>query len=103
MSWSWWDDVKWIPYSKSANKIIENAHAAGKSKIDVDDERFVDLKNMLQRRKDDPMKRRNVRREDAISSSSSSEEEIKPMAEMVLLMLGSLSNNLNFINKVYYR
>jgi len=45
---------------------LEAANQAGKKRLDVDAERFVDLANMLQRRKDDESKRRPVKREEEI-------------------------------------
>lgn len=52
----------------------------------MDDERFVDLKNMLQRRIDDPMKRRNVQRLEIAAPV------VKAMSEMVLLLVGKWSD-----------
>jgi len=42
---------------------IEAGFQAGKQRLDVDAERFIDYVNLLQRRKDDESKRRPVKRE----------------------------------------
>jgi hypothetical protein len=42
----------------------------------------VDLKNMLQRRIDDPLKRRNVQRSDPPAPV------VQPMAEMIVMLIG---------------
>jgi hypothetical protein len=102
MSWFWWDDNTWVPYTPTLNKLLETAHSAGKAKVNVDDERFVDFKNMLQRRIDDPQKRRNVKREDlpakkptattttttSKTNSTVSMATPSPMDDMVLLLIG---------------
>jgi hypothetical protein len=47
--------------------------------VKVDSERFIDLKDMLQRRYDDTSKRRNVKREEA-----------QPMQDLVLFLVGNI-------------
>lgn len=51
--------------------------------VKVDNERFVDLKDMLQRRYDDTSKRRNVKREEA-----------QALEELVLFLVGNSSPSL---------
>jgi len=60
--WSWMADSGWVEYDKAMCEKIETAHKAGNKKMDVDTERYIDLENMLQRRKDDPTKRRAIKR-----------------------------------------
>jgi len=50
-------------YSDTLSEKLEKAYKAKKKKVDVDDERFVDLDALLQRRKDDEGKVRPVKRE----------------------------------------
>jgi hypothetical protein len=102
MSWFWWDDNTWVAYTPTLNKLLETAHSAGKTKINVDDERYVDFKNMLQRRIDDPQKRRNIKREDppkvaptkAVAVPLPKTPVPSPMEEMVLLVVGKLPQSL---------
>ncbi|KAN0044661.1 hypothetical protein ACTA71_006180 [Dictyostelium dimigraforme] len=57
----------WVEYDDlSMRKKLEKAFASGKKKLKVDEERFVDFQNMLQRRYDDKSKRRNLKREDPL-------------------------------------
>ena len=44
----------WVAYSKKFCGELEAAFVGGKKRVDADAQRFVDLQNMLQRRKDDP-------------------------------------------------
>jgi len=60
--------------------VLEKAYAKGATKGKVDDERFVDIPEMLQRRYDDPGKRRNVKREEHL-----------PMEDLVLYLVGNFS------------
>ncbi|KAN0037467.1 hypothetical protein ACTFIV_002818 [Dictyostelium citrinum] len=57
----------WVEYDDiNMRKKLEKAFANGKKKLKVDNERFVDFQNMLQRRYDDESKRRNLKREDPL-------------------------------------
>ncbi|KAK5577210.1 hypothetical protein RB653_002150 [Dictyostelium firmibasis] len=56
----------WIGYDLNMNKKLEKAFSKNKKKLKVDNERFVDFQNMLQRRCDDESKRRNLKREDPL-------------------------------------
>ncbi|GAM20617.1 hypothetical protein SAMD00019534_037920 [Acytostelium subglobosum LB1] len=55
----------WIKYDLDFSKKLEDSFKKGDEEYKVDSQRFIDLKNMLQRRYDDNNKRRNVKREDA--------------------------------------
>jgi len=62
--WSWCTDGgKWVLYDDATADKIERAYQAKKPDVKVDDERFVDITNMLQRRYDDTNRCRNVKRE----------------------------------------
>eukprot|EP01132_Coremiostelium_polycephalum_P011351 gene11351-13898_t len=63
----------WVKYDKSLNRKLEKSFQRNKSKLKIDNERFADLQNMLQRRYDDVNKRRNIKREDP--------KKIKPIAK----------------------
>ncbi|KAM9965314.1 hypothetical protein ACTFIW_005130 [Dictyostelium discoideum] len=57
----------WVEYDDmNMRKKLEKAFSIGKKKLKVDNERFVDFQNMLQRRYDDESKRRNLKREDPL-------------------------------------
>ena len=66
--WFWLGDSSagsqdtWIEYDSKTSELLENGHKAGLARVEVDSERFVDIKNLLQRRYDDPNKRRTVKR-----------------------------------------
>ncbi len=46
------------------HKSIEEGYQKGEKRVEVDDERFVDIPNLLQRRIDDETKRRPVKRKE---------------------------------------
>ena len=76
--WSWKNDQdKWIAYDAKLSAKIEKEFKLGRKSCDVDDERFVDIPNLLQRRKDDMSKCRLVKREEPL-----------PLSEYVFLLLG---------------
>eukprot|EP00029_Vermamoeba_vermiformis_P010532 TRINITY_DN5548_c0_g1_i1.p1 TRINITY_DN5548_c0_g1~~TRINITY_DN5548_c0_g1_i1.p1 ORF type:complete len:433 (-),score=127.81 TRINITY_DN5548_c0_g1_i1:35-1294(-) len=76
--WSWKNDQdKWIAYDAKISAKIEKEYKLGRKSCDVDDERFVDILNLLQRRKDDMSKCRLVKREEPL-----------PLSEYVFLLLG---------------
>ena len=61
--WCWSDaSGSFNVYEKSIQSKIETAFQEKKAKIDVDEERFIDLKAMQQCRNDNPKKRRQVKR-----------------------------------------
>ena len=60
--WQWRADDGWKDYAPAVCERVEEAWRQKKDRVDIDTERFVDLKMLLQRRKDDPSKRREVRR-----------------------------------------
>ncbi len=43
VEWAWRSDAKWESFSDAVNLKLENAYSAGKDKVKVDKERFVDL------------------------------------------------------------
>jgi hypothetical protein len=51
-----------VLYSDALRNKLEAAFKKGRSKVAIDTERFVDLSNWIQRRKDDPTRRRAVTR-----------------------------------------
>lgn len=61
--WMWYSDSGWVPFSDALNDEIEKGYKAKKDRVKVDDQRFVDLKQLLQRRYDDENKCRMVKRE----------------------------------------
>lgn len=52
----------WVEYDSAASSKFEAARQAGKDEVKVDDERFIDLEHMFQRRYDDVNKRRTIKR-----------------------------------------
>jgi hypothetical protein len=55
--WAWFNDTDWIPYDEAVAKRVEKGFQSktkSKSKVRVDPERYVDTKDMLQLRYDDP-------------------------------------------------
>ncbi|PRP83966.1 hypothetical protein PROFUN_08650 [Planoprotostelium fungivorum] len=60
--WWWQADQGWVRYSQALEEELEKAWST-KSDVKIDDQRFVDLKNMYQRRYDDHNKIRPVKRE----------------------------------------
>eukprot|EP01116_Phalansterium_solitarium_P005995 TRINITY_DN18306_c0_g1_i1.p1 TRINITY_DN18306_c0_g1~~TRINITY_DN18306_c0_g1_i1.p1 ORF type:complete len:810 (+),score=221.49 TRINITY_DN18306_c0_g1_i1:227-2656(+) len=60
--WSWQSDNGWLKYDVALNKKLEAAYANGDAEVRVDNERFIDIPAMLQKRYDDKTKRRAVRR-----------------------------------------
>eukprot|EP01122_Echinamoeba_exundans_P005781 TRINITY_DN15946_c0_g1_i2.p1 TRINITY_DN15946_c0_g1~~TRINITY_DN15946_c0_g1_i2.p1 ORF type:complete len:388 (+),score=37.31 TRINITY_DN15946_c0_g1_i2:27-1190(+) len=61
--WFWYSDSGWVPFSDSLNTDIERGYKAKTARVKVDNERFVDLQQLLQRRYDDENKCRMVKRE----------------------------------------
>jgi len=61
--WYWKDDSDWKEYDKKMTKKIEKSYRAKEKECKVDDQRFIDIGDMVQRRYDDKMKRRAVKRE----------------------------------------
>ncbi|KAL6051214.1 WWE domain containing protein, partial [Balamuthia mandrillaris] len=61
-TWWWKSDDDWVEYDAKLSARLEKGYQSGESEVKVDDERFVDLENFLQRRYDDRMKRRGVKR-----------------------------------------
>jgi len=87
--WSWCTDSgKWVPYSKEINDKLEEAFYAGEEECEVDDERFVDLVQMLQRRYDDRSRCRAVQR-----------EILPPYDQLVVLFLGFTQKRLEELIK----
>lgn len=66
--WSWSGDSKkghqdvWIKYGAAMNNKLEAGYKRKQKIVKIDNERFVDLQNMLQRRYDDTEKRRKIKR-----------------------------------------
>lgn len=83
VQWSWKSDNGWVAYDHALNTKIEAEYKKGQKRVKVDDERFVDVTHMLQRRYDDETKRREVKREEppAGTDNDSSEEEEEEEAE----------------------
>ena len=69
MIWYWKGDSKggsqdvWIRFDDAISKGVEEAKQAKEKKFKVDDERFIDIKKMVQARYDNPKRRRGVKRE----------------------------------------
>lgn len=61
--WLWSDRGVWKPYSASVSAKLEAGRQIGKTTVDVDKERYVDLTLMYQCRHDDVQRRRKVRRD----------------------------------------
>ena len=59
----------WLEYDADASERYEAALQAGLTEVKVDDERFIDLKDMVQRRYDDKTKRRTVKRTETTKRS----------------------------------
>jgi len=83
--WNWQSDHGWLTYDAKLIAKLEKAYENGDDEVKVDDERYIDLKAMLQRRYDDNTKRRPVKREKTQlvakkqkkTESSDSEPEVK--------------------------
>eukprot|EP01133_Synstelium_polycarpum_P008700 gene8700-10220_t len=60
--WSWKSDDDWVDYKKETSQSLEDAYNQGKNKVFIDDERYVDIGNMAQKRLDSTSKMRPVRR-----------------------------------------
>eukprot|EP01105_Mastigella_eilhardi_P002625 TRINITY_DN1331_c0_g1_i1.p1 TRINITY_DN1331_c0_g1~~TRINITY_DN1331_c0_g1_i1.p1 ORF type:complete len:494 (-),score=97.60 TRINITY_DN1331_c0_g1_i1:87-1568(-) len=79
--WSWLSENGYVLYSEAQNELIEAAFQAKKTQLDLDAERFIDLVENYQRRKDDPSKRRVVKREvmnPAATPSQKSKSSVTP-------------------------
>eukprot|EP01132_Coremiostelium_polycephalum_P003240 gene3240-4055_t len=65
VQWYWKDDDgKWVPFQKEKSEITEANYQAKKLKrFDIDEERFIDFEQMLQRRIDNPSRVRQIKRE----------------------------------------
>jgi hypothetical protein len=60
--WYWRGNKAWVEYSKAVCEKIEQAYINREKTVKVDDERQVDILNMIQYRIDDPNKQRYVKR-----------------------------------------
>ena len=75
VKWFWASDSAngmqdtWLEYDADASERYEAALQAGLTEVKVDDERFIDLKDMVQRRYDDKTKRRTVKRTETTKRS----------------------------------
>jgi hypothetical protein len=83
-TWSWQSDKGWEKYSATISAALEAAKQKGETEVRVDSQRFVDLKQMVQKRYDNKNKMRPVKREagtvqkkQKTSSSSSSSGKTK--------------------------
>lgn len=65
VKWLWESDKGWVEYSNALTQKIEKGYQNDDKVVKIDDERFVDLPSMFQRRYDDTSKVRNVKREDS--------------------------------------
>eukprot|EP00026_Physarum_polycephalum_P003269 Phypoly_transcript_03279.p1 GENE.Phypoly_transcript_03279~~Phypoly_transcript_03279.p1 ORF type:complete len:809 (+),score=189.02 Phypoly_transcript_03279:38-2464(+) len=66
--WFWKSDADWIEYDSDMAGKLEKEWQGSKQNVRVDNERFIDVKYMLQRRYDAPMKVRQVKREVAVKA-----------------------------------
>jgi len=62
--WLWQSDTGWIEYDINMCRLLEEAYKKKEKQFKVDEQRFIDLENMLQRRYDDVSKRRLIKREE---------------------------------------
>lgn len=51
--WWWKSDQGWVRYSDSLEQELETSYTSNKVDVNIDDQRFVDVINMFQRRHDD--------------------------------------------------
>jgi len=69
--WYWAGDSKsgkmdtWMEYDGATCRKIEKAHIKGQNTLKLDDIRYLDLVNMIQKRYDDTAKQRPIKREDS--------------------------------------
>jgi hypothetical protein len=78
VQWYWKNDQDvWVPYSEQVNAQLEKAYQSKQKQCPVDDERFVDIPNLLQRRKDDISKCRLVNR-----------DLVLPLEKYIFVLLG---------------
>ena len=68
VSFEWFDGSNWISYEPEVSKRVEAAFKAKKDRVNVDDERFIELKSMTQLRFDNKFKKRSVRRVETLAS-----------------------------------
>ena len=81
--WLWCTDSgTWVGFSDAINDKLEEGIYKGDSRVKVDDQRFVDLVHLLQRRYDDENRCRNVKR-----------EVIQPFEMMVFFLVGKEGSN----------
>jgi hypothetical protein len=60
-------DKVWTPYSEEVSALLEAGHSQGDARVEIDDERYVDLTAMRQCRNDNPRRRRKIQRTEAAS------------------------------------
>lgn len=64
--WYWQNDSGiWIEYGKVISDRIEEQYSKGLKEINVDDQRYIDVDSMMQRRYDNSARKRYVKRRDA--------------------------------------
>eukprot|EP01127_Copromyxa_protea_P022496 TRINITY_DN8087_c0_g1_i2.p1 TRINITY_DN8087_c0_g1~~TRINITY_DN8087_c0_g1_i2.p1 ORF type:complete len:778 (+),score=195.79 TRINITY_DN8087_c0_g1_i2:18-2351(+) len=82
--WSWLgEDDTWHPYSKEISEKIEFGYVnKTENKIPVDDERYVDLSNMFQRRYDDGEKKRYILRSIPEKQLKHLEQKLSPQQQL---------------------
>lgn len=60
-------DKVWTPYDEITSAKLEVAYQKGETRVEIDDERYVDLTAMRQCRNDNPRRRRRIQRTQAAS------------------------------------
>ena len=62
VKWQWKSDQGWIDYPIETTIFLEESYISQKTNVKIDEERFVDFTQMLQKRIDDPLKVRPIAR-----------------------------------------
>jgi hypothetical protein len=86
VSWEWQehgDAGTWNAYEPAKAEIIEKAFAAKKARVDVDKERFINLRDLVQVRRDNESKTRPVRRVVTTVSSGATPKKSAPKRKAV--------------------
>ena len=84
IKWFWAGDSangvqdNWVEYDAAASAKYEAARQAGEDKVQVDDQRFIDLTDMVQRRYDDKNRRRTVKRTETKKRAAASRSDEPP-------------------------
>lgn len=99
VQWYWLaDDNQWQPYDAATAAALEGEYSAGNKEARVDEERYVDLENMLQRRFDNELKRRYVKRQPVLTEEQKERSERNRLAALEKLKAKGQQSILSFLS-----